>query len=129
MEYSKEFSFLSKANIDFIDIPDGTVVYSSSFYSEEPNRRIFRNNMRNVTFILCNLDNLHIPPGNTLIDCKNRRFKAQNDGHDWEVDKNNKPIKLLMGDKIFQRRGKPIPTPDKIPATKRETPANYLGAE
>lgn len=52
-------------------------------------------NLTGVTFYYCNLDNVLIPPGNTLVNCSNRRYMPMDDGYDWEVDENNQPIKIL----------------------------------
>ena len=80
----------------FVDIPDGAIVYASSFYQQDsPESHVFRDDMTGVTFINCNLDNCFIPSGNTLNGCNNRRIKAQEDGRDWIVDENNNPVTPL----------------------------------
>lgn len=39
-----------------------------------------------TTFIDCNMDNVTVPEGNTLIRCSNRMIAVQNDGEDWVLD-------------------------------------------
>lgn len=74
---------------------DGLTIHGLCLSNESPDAKVLPPNLTGVTFIACNLDNIFIPDGNTLINCANRRFKVQDDGQDWEIDKNNKPIKLL----------------------------------
>lgn len=76
-------------------IPEGTVVYSSSMYSETPGFHAFDTNTHGVTFVKCNLDNVVIPDGNTLINCSTKRFKSQPDGFDWLVDAQNNPTEKM----------------------------------
>ena len=78
---------------------EGDIIESSCFSQEMPDSHIFPEKMKGVTFRRCNLDNVYIPPGNTVENCSQRRFKAQDDGEDWLVDENNKPLSLLSGDK------------------------------
>lgn len=75
--------------------PPGTTIDRSCFSQEHPDSDIFPDGMTGVTFRSCNLDNVLIPPGNTLTDCTTRRFAAQNDGKDWIVDSNNQPVSPL----------------------------------
>jgi len=93
MTYS--FNDFTGANLsgktDMFDIE----IRSSCFSQEKPDSNIFPQNMSGVTFINCNLDNCIIPAGNAVIDCSQRRFKAQDDGFDWLIDKNNNPIERL----------------------------------
>lgn len=63
--------------------------------SQEKPSEVLPPNLMGVTFSYCNLDNVIIPPGNTLVHCSNRRFAIQEDGLDWELDENNQPIKVL----------------------------------
>ena len=39
-----------------------------------------------ATFIDCNMDNVIVPEGNTMIRCSNRTIRLQNDGDDWVCD-------------------------------------------
>ena len=90
MDYSnKDFtnSILTKVK----DL-NGQVIRGSCFGKEVPDTKVFPADMRDVTFINCNLDNCLIPEGNTVIDCTTRRYKVQEDGEDWIIDKDLKPI-------------------------------------
>lgn len=58
-------------------------------------RSVLPSGLTGVTFSNCNLDNVVIPPGNTLISCLNRRYLAQEDGQDWEIAEDGTPIKIL----------------------------------
>ena len=101
----------------FVDIADNQVVYGSCYSQETPNSVIFRPDMTGVTFRNCNLMNVLIPPGNTVIDCQTQRFKVQNDHNDWMIDALDKPV-LPLNHKIFTKRGLPMPDPKDIPAVK-----------
>lgn len=113
-----EFSCKDFTNTDReINIPDGAYVYGSCFSQETPRSRIFRENMRNVTFRNCNLVNVHIPQpnNNTVIDCQTDSFQVQNDLNDWILDSFGNPVKPI--DHIaFTKRGLPMPLPSDIPA-------------
>lgn len=75
---------------------DNLIIYGSCFSHEIPNTQIFPSGMTGVTFYNCNLDNCFIPEGNTIIDCSQRRFKANpEDGKDWRVDDQGNFLQLL----------------------------------
>jgi hypothetical protein len=93
--YDLKYSFRDFTNNPKVDIPDGTIVYASVFYQETPNSHIFREKMKKVTFVLCNLDNVVIPPDNTVMGGSHKRFQVQNDLRDWLIDENNKPIEVM----------------------------------
>lgn len=112
---SDEFSFkdfTGRANIN----PSG-IIYASCFSQEEADRHIFPDGMTGVTFIKCNLMNVFIPAGNTVIDCLQERFKVQNDRNDWLIGADNKPT-MPIDHKIFTKLGLPIPNPLDIPKIK-----------
>ena len=90
------------------------VIYGSCFSQETPDNHIFPEDMEGVTFIKCNLDNVYIPPKNTVIDCWQRRFKVQNDRNDWLIDVNDLPVKPVQF-KIFEKLALPLPEPKDIP--------------
>lgn len=107
IKYNDEWSFKILMNQYALDIPDGIVIYRSSFYWEQPDSKPFRDDMRGVTFVNCNLDNLIIPNGNTVIGGSQRKFKAQADGEDWIVNDQKQPLEPLNKER-FIAEGKSI---------------------
>src|SRR3990167_1381756 len=93
------------------------IIYGSCFSQEIPDNHIFPDNMTGVTFIKCNLDNVFIPNGNTVIDCSQRRYQVQNDLNDWILNSDNTP-KEPIDAKIFTKLNLPIPLPKDIPTKK-----------
>jgi hypothetical protein len=83
---------------------DGLTIEGSCFSQETPNSHIFPADMTGVTFISCNLDNVFIPDGNTVIQCSQKSFEIQNDLEDWIVDENDEPIEPV-NKKQFERLG------------------------
>ncbi len=77
-------------------IAPGTVIFGSCFSREKPDSKVFPDSMTGVTFLFCNLDNVVIPAGCTVIACSQRRFLVQNDGCDWIVDGTNKPVEPIL---------------------------------
>ena len=78
---------------------------------------IFPNGMTNVTFAECNLDNVFVPPGNTVEESScNRQLKLQNDGEQWFLDAQLKP-KEPVEKEWFLEKGFSIDSKD-IPLTK-----------
>lgn len=95
LEMDDEWSFKNFTNQILGDADlSGKVIYSTLFYSETPNTKIFPDDMTGVTFIKCNLDNIIIPEGNTLIESSNISFKAQDDGRDWILE-DGQPVEVL----------------------------------
>ncbi len=82
-------------------LEQGTNIYGSNFYKEariddvNPVKEIFPIGMRGVTFYNCNLDNVFVPPFNTVIGGSNRKIKVQNDGEDWILDNAFKPVEPM----------------------------------
>lgn len=86
------------------DLPPGTEIVGTCFYCEsslgdngDPYKHIFPATMTGVIFKRCNLDNVYVPPGNTITDdagipSSHRRIRVQNDMADWIVDATGKPI-------------------------------------
>lgn len=114
-DYNEVFSFKDFTNRTNIELSG--VVYASCFSQETPDNQIFVAGMTGVTFIKCNLDNVSIPDGNTVIDCSQKRFKVQNDLNDWIIDTANNPVEPVNA-KIFVKLGLPIPKPEDIPVIK-----------
>lgn len=111
IEMSDEFSF-SKGNPK--DIPNDINVYGTCYSVEEPDTEVFRKDLKGVTFYNCNLDNCFIPEGNTVIGGTHKRFKVQNDGNDWVLDKFNNPIEPVSA-KVYQKYNLPVPNPKGLP--------------
>ena len=87
VEFDDEYSFKDFTNQDMSECDlNGKTIYSSSFYHETPGTPTFSSTMTGAAFIKCNLDNVIVPEGNSVIECSERCFKAHTDGRDWEVD-------------------------------------------
>lgn len=84
-------------NAEFIPVIDNINVYMTCFSCEKPDTHLFRENLTGVTFYNCNLDNVFIPEGNTVIGGSQRRYEVQDDGKDWIVDEDNNPIHPIGG--------------------------------
>jgi len=97
IDYDLKYSFKDYTNRNLLDAKDlnGKTIYATVFMQEIPDSRIFPEGMKGVTFVNCNLDNVIVPEGNTVIDGSRKRFKVQNDLRDWLIDENNKPIEPL----------------------------------
>lgn len=82
-----------------------------------PNAKVLPADLTGTTFTYCNLDNVYIPPGNTVDQfCSTRLFQTQNDGQDWLLDPNTlKPVSPLYPD-IFIRLGLST-DPNNIPVS------------
>lgn len=94
------------------------IIYASCFSQENPDSHIFPEDMTGVMFYNCNLDNVYIPPGNTVIGGSQRRFKVQNDLRDWEIDGTDTP-KEVINKEYWISQGYSV-DPKDIPATKLE---------
>ena len=122
-------SFRNRPVEEFSD----TEIVGSCFYQEDkPDSQVFPPSMTGVTFRRCNLDNVFIPPGNTVVTegedyCCTKRImvqpptpKAKPDKDDepdacidWIVDKANKPVEP-MDKKRFIEEGRSL-DPKDIP--------------
>lgn len=96
----------------------GLLIVNSCFSQEIPDTVVFPADMTGTTFEDCNLDNVFIPPGNTVKRGTTKRFKVQNDGEDWLVDSHDKPLEPLSK-VIYQRLGLSI-DPVDLPPDKAE---------
>ena len=115
-KYNQKYSlkdFTGRTLKDAEDLKD-MIVYASCFSQETPDSHIFPENMKDITFVNCNLDNVYIPAGNTIVGGSQRRFKVQNDKMNWFVDKNNNPIEPLDKE-IYLKAGLSI-DPKDLPA-------------
>ena len=127
IECSDEFSCKDFTGAPLVNINDGAYVYGACFSQEQPDSAIFRPGMKGVTFRNCNLANVIVLPGNTLVDCVTTRFQVQNDGNDWIIDNANLPVKP-MNYRMFEKRGLPMPAPVDIPAVKVAEPVDLIAA-
>jgi len=124
LEYDDKWSFQSRPN-RLSEIPDDTVVYASNFGQEVPDTQTFPLKMKGVRFYNCILDNCIIPEGNEVVGGSQRRYKAQNDRNDWEIDKDNKAVRPINY-RIFEKLGLPIPDPKDIPEVATEDPVDLV---
>ena len=110
-----------------------TEIVGSCFYQEDrPGSQVFPPPMTGVTFRRCNLDNVFIPPGNTVVTegweaCCQKRIMVfpptpkahpkpddEPDGcMDWIVDKANRPVEP-MDRRRFEEEGRSL-DPKDIP--------------
>lgn len=138
--HNKKYSYGDFTHQSFVDEPakdfNDTEIVGSCFYQEsaydagslsptppDPRVVIFPASMRGVVFKRCNLDNVIMPAGNTVVatgaePCCQRRIRVQNDLEDWALAADNKPLEPVAK-KQFQRLGLSI-DPKDIPAEKLE---------
>lgn len=95
---------------------NGAEIVGSCFYQEaafgttgDPSIEIFPSTMTGVTFRRCNLDNVIVPPGNTIImevpdTCSHRRIRCQNDLEDWVLDSLGNPVEPVAI-KLYRQLG------------------------
>lgn len=118
---SEKYSFQDFTNqhlrtaTDLYGIIMGSCFYQvcSVDFAGDPLRHIFPGNMRGVTFVECNLDNVYVPSGNVMYSCSHRRIKRMNDGEYWFLDKNLKPTEPIHKKRLILL--KENVDPDKIP--------------
>jgi len=100
----KDFSGRDFSNLDPKKEFNDTEIVGSCFYQEnKPFSEIFPALMTGVVFKRCNLDNVKVPKGNTIVTegwekCCNKQIHVQNDLRDWEVDKDLKAVRPLHDD-------------------------------
>ena len=93
----------------------GLTIVGSCFSHEKPDTLCFPEDMHDVTFINCNLDNCYIPPfGNKIEGGSHERFFLQNDLNDWLIDENNIPT-TPVDYAYFYKFKLPHPNPADIP--------------
>lgn len=97
---------------------NGTEIHGSCFYQEWQGenwlrREIFPNGMTGVTFVGCNLDNVLVPDGCVMLDCKNRVIRLQNDLDDWLCDEDARPTQPVNW-KLHEKLGLSV-DPKDIP--------------
>ncbi|KKK84403.1 hypothetical protein LCGC14_2783690 [marine sediment metagenome] len=116
IKYDDDYSFKDYTGRPCKGKLSGKIIYASCFSHEEPNSKVFPNNMTGATFVNCNLDNCFIPNGNNVIGGSQRKFKVQNDLRDWELDGSDKPTRV-MGEKFYIQQGISV-DPKDISTTK-----------
>lgn len=84
---------------------NGIVIHGLCLSNEIPNAQVLPSNLKNTTFISCNLDNVFIPAGNILLNCSNRLFKVDNDGQDWLLSADAKTPLTPLNLKDAQQKG------------------------
>ena len=116
------------------ELQKGIIIGTCFYQPERPNSDIFPAGMTGVTFKNCNLDNVLVPPGNTIIGGCHRQIKAQNDWSDWILDDVTlEPKELVSGEKARRLKAvvsidaKDIPT-KKWTEEQREAFDNTLSA-
>jgi len=123
----KDFTGVSLDSIGLSEINNSTV-RGSCFYQEtsltasrrdEIERHVFPETMTGVVFDRCNLDNVYIPSGNTVLpSCSKRLIQVQNDLEDWILSDADLSPAEPVDKKSFQDLGISI-SPAQIPATPR----------
>lgn len=118
--YNDEYSHKDFTGRKLLNAKDlnGITIFGSCFSHEIPGTKVFPDDMKDVTFINCNLDNVYIPAGNQTIGCSQRKFKVQNDLMDWILDEDLKPKEPIMK-KEFEKLGISI-DPKDIPKDKMD---------
>ena len=124
-EINKKYSYrdLSSRWGKFKDVPaeeinDTEIIGSGFGQNGIPYSQCFPEGMKGVLFTSCNLDNCIIPNGNTVGEgCTNKHHMVMNDGENWIVDEDLKPIEPLKKNR-FEALGLSI-GPKDIPLTKQ----------
>lgn len=123
-EISESYSFKDMTGWDLSarEDMDGIVIYGSCLSHETPDAETLPTNLTGATFIKCNLDNVKVPPGNTVIDCSVRRFSVQNDLEDWIINPVTRAPVEPINRKMFESLGLSI-DPRNIPAERQSESA------
>lgn len=106
----KDFTDKSLKKVSVKEL-NNTIIIGSCFYQNNEIddvaelKDIFPDGMTGVTFKNCNLDNVYIPVGNTLIDCVNKLIKKQNDGFHWKIDKKSNKFEKPINELFFDEQG------------------------
>src|SRR3990167_11048938 len=96
--YSDKYSLKDFTGRNLLNATDleGAVVYGSCFSQETPETKVFSENIKKITLINCNTDNVYIKSGWITKGCSNRLFLVQNDLSDLLLDKDTfQPIEPL----------------------------------
>ena len=132
-EVNEKYSFKAFPyhGVSFVDRPasefNDTIIRGSCFYQEalysadalsvtppSPTVDVFPAGMTGVIFKWCNLDNVNVPIGNTIIGGTHKKIRVQNDLEDWILDVDNKPIEPMDKEQRLEKNvsvdPKDIPT-------------------
>ena len=117
---NEKYSFGDFLDKQFKDLPasdfNNTTIKGSCFYQQYfVDSDIFPTGMVGVTFENCNLDNVLIPNGNTIVGGCNKKIRVQNDGVDWLLDGALNPVEPV--DKKRRLAASESIDPADIPAT------------
>ena len=136
----KDFRDMNFLDIDAVEFSDtiivGTCFSQTLWYKNKPRRvKIFPDDITGVIFKECNLDNVYIPPGNTVDGGTNKFFKTMEDGQFWILDENNRKPIAPLDPAIFDEFGwskdpKDIPTEINVKHLLKEeelNDPNFLG--
>ncbi len=104
---------------------EGAVIYASCFSQEIPDREVFPLDIKELTLLNCNLDNVKLNPAWKVVNCRTNRFQVQKDLNDWIIDEHNQPVKPLNW-KVFVRQGLPMPNPGDIPVVAVKDPIDLI---
>lgn len=115
--YNDKYSSKDFTGRNLLDVKDleGKIIFGSCFSQETPDTKVFPD-VKNLTLINCNLDNVYLDKNWQVIGGTQRRFKVQNDLEDWIIDKDNKPTEPILKEQ-FQKLGISI-NPNDIPTIK-----------
>jgi hypothetical protein len=94
---------------------EGITIFGSCFSKEIPDTKVFPD-VKELTLVNCNLDNVYLKKEWVVIGWTPKRFLIQNDWMAWIVDEDNKPIEPIEKE-TFIKLGISI-KPEDIPKTK-----------
>lgn len=100
---NKRHSFKDFTGLKLLKEPLHGIVKGSCFDQKEPDTRVFHKDST-ATFVNCNVNNCLIPPGCTVRGGSTLRHLPQIDGCDWEVDEDDKPVRVF-GHRKRERNG------------------------
>lgn len=117
-QYAVDYNCTQKGVVQTIDYANASnkIFYACPLGAEEPDTKLFPDNLTGAVFICSNLDNLFIPEGNTIIDndgtCGSRKvYKVQADGENWILDSKKEPLEPINKE-LFIKEGKNIDPKD-----------------
>ena len=102
---------------------NNTTIKGSCFYQdwkegESVVKDIFPDGMVGVEFKNCNIDNLFIPVGNTVVGGTNKKIKEQNDKEDWVLNDSLEPVEPITKEIRLKAKVPMNIDPKKLPKKK-----------